>query len=62
MMKFLSKLFCPFFWFCKNKKITPPVYLDTIEDKGSVFLVRLKGSVDMDTLLMDYLRKRGLLK
>jgi len=49
-MKFLSKLFCPFHWMCKKKKITPPVYLDTIEDKGGVYLVRLKGAVDMNVL------------
>jgi len=35
---------------CKKNNITPPVYLDTIEDKGEVFLVRLKGALDMDVL------------
>tara|TARA_B100000315_G_C14422975_1_gene516450 strand:- start:501 stop:878 length:378 start_codon:yes stop_codon:yes gene_type:complete len=35
---------------CKRKNIKPPVYLDTIEDKGGFFLVRLKGSLDMDVL------------
>ncbi len=49
-MKFLLKLFCPFTRMCKRKNIKPPVYLDTIEDKGGFFLVRLKGSLDMDVL------------
>jgi len=49
-MNFLLKLFCPFHRLCKKEKITPPVYLDTIEDKGEIFLVRLKGALDMDVL------------
>jgi len=49
-MNFLKKLFCPFYKHCREKNITPPVYLDTIEDKGAVFLVRLKGDLDMNVL------------
>jgi len=49
-MNFLLKLFCPFNRLCKKENISPPVYLDTIEDKGGVFLVRLKGAVDMNVL------------
>jgi len=49
-MNFLMKLFCPFSRKCREHNITPPVYLDTIEDKGEVFLVRLKGDLDMNVL------------
>jgi len=49
-MNFFKKLFCPFSRKCKKNNIEPPVYLDTIEDKGDVFLVRLKGDVDMEVL------------
>jgi len=52
-MKFLLKLFCPFHRLCKKEKITPPVYLDTIENKGGVFLVRLKGALDMSVIAAD---------
>ena len=52
-MNFLKKLFCPFHKKCRQNNITPPAYLDTIEDRGNVFLVRLKGAIDMDTLGMD---------
>lgn len=49
-MNFILKLFCPFHKKCRQHNITPPVYLDTIEDKGKVFLVRLKGDLDMNVL------------
>ena len=49
-MNFLAKLFCPFHRKCKKNKITPPAYLDTIENKGGVFMVRLKGAMDMNVL------------
>lgn len=52
-MNFLKKLFCPFHRKCRKHKIKPPVYLDTIEDKGNVFLVRLKGDLDMNVLSGD---------
>jgi len=49
-MNIFKILFCPFSRKCRQNKITPPVYLDTIEDKGEVFLVRLKGDLDMNVL------------
>ena len=49
-MNFFKKLFCPFHKKCRKNNITPPVYLDTIEDRGEVFLVRLKGDLDMNVL------------
>jgi len=52
-MNFLKRLFCPFNKKCREANITPPAYLDTIEDKGEVFLVRLKGDLDMNVLGVD---------
>jgi len=52
-MNFLKKLFCPFYKKCRENNITPPSYLDTIEDRGNVFLVRLKGDLDMNVLGVD---------
>lgn len=49
-MNFLMKLLCPFHKKCRQRNIKPPVYLDTIEDKGEVFLVHLKGDIDKDVL------------
>ncbi len=49
-MNILKRLFCPFSKKCRRNNITPPVYLDTIEDKGELFLVRLKGDLDMNVL------------
>ena len=49
-MNFLKKLFCPFYKHCRERNIIPPVYLDTIQDKGGVYLVRLKGDLDMNVL------------
>ena len=50
MIEFIKKLFCPFHKKCRMNNITPPVYLDTIEDRGNLFLVRLKGDIDMNIL------------
>ena len=44
-MNFFLKLLCPFHKACRKKNIKPPVYLDTIEDKGGVYLVHLKGAL-----------------
>ena len=49
-MNIIKRLFCPFHKKCRQARITPPEYLDTIQDKGGVFLVRLKGDLDMDAL------------
>ena len=49
-MNFLLKLICPFHRKCREKNFKPPVYLDTIIDKGEVFLVRLQGALDMNVL------------
>ena len=52
-MNLLKRLFCPFTKKCRENNITPPSYLDTIEDKGDLFLVRLKGDLDMNVLGID---------
>lgn len=50
MIELIKRLFCPFRKKCKAHNITPPVYLDTVEDKGNLFVVRLKGDINMEVL------------